>query len=156
MAMALEIRSLSAPATVEFGRRLGALLTGGERIALNGPLGSGKTCFTKGIARGLGCVEEGDVTSPTFSLMNRYDLDQPLYHFDFYRLSTAVSLNDIGFWEVLESKAVVVVEWADRIPEALVTNYLEISFSHVGETERQIGVLAHGVRHQFLIDPFLR
>ena len=84
--------------TVEIGENLGKTLNGGEVVAFRGDLGSGKTCFTSGLAKGLGY--KGDVTSPTFALINEYLGGRlPLYHFDMYRISSWDELYSCGFFE---------------------------------------------------------
>jgi tRNA threonylcarbamoyladenosine biosynthesis protein TsaE len=102
--------------TFELGARIGRSLLGGELFLLNGPLGAGKTLFAKGIAAGLG-IDPDDVSSPSFTLVNRYDGRLRMYHLDLYRLSEgpaaafAVDLDEL----LNESDAVVLIEWGDRL-----------------------------------------
>lgn len=92
----------------------------GEVYGLVGPLGAGKTVFVRGAVRGLG-GDAGQVRSPTFTLMNRYEARIPVHHFDFYRLTGFADLEGIGFDEFTRGEAVAFVEWADRIPEVAET-----------------------------------
>ena len=105
---------------IAFGRELAAGLRPGSVVALIGGLGAGKTHVTKGIAAGLGF--EGEVTSPTFTLVHEYTgpgLRLPVFHFDFYRLDAAAEAVALGWDDYLEREGVCVVEWADRFPELL-------------------------------------
>lgn len=95
-------------------------------LALVGPLGAGKTHFVKGLAAGLG-IEPDQVASPTFVIVRQYRVgDRMLAHVDLYRLQRAADLDDAGFLDLLEPAAVVAVEWADRFPEALPADRLEL------------------------------
>jgi tRNA threonylcarbamoyladenosine biosynthesis protein TsaE len=102
--------------TFRLGEWMGTHLSGGEIILLDGALGAGKTIFVKGLASALG-VEADDVTSPSFTLVNRYEARLTLYHLDLYRLSDgasaayAVDLDEL----LLDERAVVVIEWAERL-----------------------------------------
>ncbi len=105
-------------ATIAFGRELGRAASAGDCLALTGDLGAGKTHFTKGLAIGLGF--DGDVTSPTFSLVQEYRGGRlALLHFDFYRLETADELLALGWDDYLDQRGVVLAEWADKFPELL-------------------------------------
>lgn len=98
-----------------FGRELAAGLEAGAVLALVGGLGAGKTQLSKGLAEGLG--HDGEVTSPTFSLVQEYRGGRlPMLHFDLYRLRSEEELLGIGWDEYLDQPAVVVVEWADLFP----------------------------------------
>lgn len=113
----MKFRADSAEETVALGERLGALLHPGDIIALEGNLAAGKTTLTKGIARALG-VEE-TITSPTFCLVSEYAGKLPLYHFDVYRLQGADDFFDVGADEMLYGNGVCVIEWSEKIMEAL-------------------------------------
>jgi len=110
------VKTLSPAETQQLGVQLGRLLDGPLVILLSGDLGAGKTCFTQGVARGLGVPEAEPVTSPTYTLMNQYGGRLPLYHFDLYRLNHQDDLVDIDFDDYLQGDGIVVVEWADRFP----------------------------------------
>ena len=107
-----------SPAETEaLGERLGKQLRPGAVIAYEGGLGMGKTAFTRGLARGLGC--RGRVTSPTFTVVNEYEGRIPLFHFDMYRLDSADELFDIGWDDYLERGGVCAVEWSENVEDAL-------------------------------------
>ena len=131
------------------GKTLGQSLQAGDVIALVGDLGAGKTVLTKGIAAGLG-VDPNAVTSPTFVLMTRHWGRLPLYHFDAYRLNSAEDLVAIGSEEAFYGNGVSVVEWADRVAQALPEDRLTITLRVVGESEREIRFTACGPRNAAL------
>ncbi len=110
----VEIYLNSSEETLKLGEIIGKSLNPGSIIALVGDLGAGKTVLVKGIAKGLGLAEEPN--SPTFVIMNYYEGDIPLYHFDLYRLSDEDELIGIGYDEYFFGNGVCAVEWADRIP----------------------------------------
>ena len=135
--------SNSREETVGIGERLGGTLKGGEVVAFRGDLGSGKTCFTSGLARGLGF--DGDVTSPTFALINEYLGGRlPLYHFDMYRISTWDELYSSGFFEYIEECGVVAVEWSENIENALPENTIYVEFCKTGDESRKISIFRKG------------
>lgn len=137
-------RSRSPEETFEAGRRLGACLDAqGGSVALVGPLGAGKTVFVRGLAAGLG-VDTRLVASPTFVIVNEYpSARRPLVHVDLYRVADASELEATGFLDWLAPGAVVAVEWADRIPEALPPDHLEVALRRQGG-ERELRVRAFG------------
>lgn len=109
--------------TLALGQNLGELIHSGMTITLTGGLGSGKTSFVQGLAKGLGVPDEYYITSPTYTIINEYPGRIPLYHVDLYRISDPCELEDIGFDEILEEGGVIAVEWPERIPEGI----LEVS-----------------------------
>ena len=109
--------SHSEEETEQLGERLGQALSPGAVVAYTCGLGMGKTAFTRGLARGLGCTER--VTSPTFTLVNEYPGRIPLFHFDVYRLSGSDALYDIGWDDYLDRGGVCAVEWSENIADAL-------------------------------------
>lgn len=124
--------------TEQVGQRLAALLVPGDIIAYYGDLGSGKTAFTRGLARGLGITEP--VTSPTYTIVNEYLSGRmPLFHFDMYRLGSADELFDIGWEDYLERGGVCAVEWSENVEEAL-DGAIRVCISRVDDTTRQITV----------------
>ena len=122
------------------GSEIGRGLKRGSFIALIGELGSGKTLFTKGIAKGLGVKEYKYVNSPTFVIIKEYKGKVPLYHFDVYRLDSSKDLEDIGYEEYFYGRGVTVVEWADKVRDVLPEKRLEVEFRHAGKTKRRIGI----------------
>jgi tRNA threonylcarbamoyladenosine biosynthesis protein TsaE len=139
-----EFTTDSPEQTFNLGFQLGARLQGGEILLLSGPLGAGKTLFVKGICSALG-IEEEDVTSPSFTLVNPYDGRLRLYHLDLYRLDEgasaahAVDLDDL----LADESSVIVIEWAERMGAyPLPDNVWNIEISGDGEDARRIVVEA--------------
>lgn len=124
--------------TVELGATLGVFLKQGDVVALKGELGSGKTWFTKGIARGLGIGENIIVTSPSFALVNEYPGETPLFHIDVYRLESLSELREAGIEEYLSGGGVAVMEWADRWPEILPDETITVELLILDEHARKI------------------
>ena len=145
----LLLRSGGEAETLALGRRLGRVARGGERIALRGELGAGKTVLVRGIAAGLGIPPE-EVRSPSFPVLLVYEEGRlPLYHIDLFRQSAAAA-NDLELREYLYGEGVSVIEWADRLAEPL-EDFLEIALTFVGKDERSLVVAGHGVGyHHFL------
>lgn len=129
--------SCSPEETEKIGFSLGSRLRGGEVIAYKGGLGMGKTCFTRGLASGLGY--KGEVTSPTFALINEYLGGRlPLYHFDMYRVSGWEDLYSTGFFDYLEQGGVIAAEWSENIENALPENTITVTFDRLGDEKREI------------------
>lgn len=114
-----QVLSRGPSETIELARRLGAVLRGGEVIALRGDLGSGKTTFTKGLLAGLGFPDPSRVCSPTYVLEHVYEARLVAHHYDAYRLSSPDELLLLGFEERLGADRVCVIEWADRVEGVL-------------------------------------
>jgi tRNA threonylcarbamoyladenosine biosynthesis protein TsaE len=138
----LVLETKSADVTRAVGRLLGAVLKAGDLVALTGELGAGKTCLTQGIAEGLGISGEYRITSPTFTLVNEYPGRLTLYHVDVYRLAGQTDLYDLGFDEFSEGQGVVVIEWAEKIREAVPEGALWIFLSYVDDATRRIEIAA--------------
>jgi len=131
--------SKSPAETVRIGRILGEGLKAGDVVALTGELGSGKTCLTQGIACGLGVPENYAVTSPTFTLINEYPgREAALYHVDLYRLQSAADLADTGYEEYLSGGGVMVIEWADKIPDAVPDEAVCVALTYLEENVREM------------------
>jgi len=127
--------------TIEFGRRLGVQLRGGEVIALCGPLGSGKTHLIKGIAAGLGAEDHKNVNSPTFVIVNEYEGRLDVYHIDAYRLDSVAEFEMLGFDDFCTPGSVVLIEWADKVESALQgLDTIRVELEHAGQTKRTIHV----------------
>ncbi len=126
--------------TVNIGKRLGQVLTGGDVVALSGILGSGKTWLTKGIGLGLGVDPDEVITSPSFSLVNEYEGSFILYHMDLYRLETMTDIMMLGLDDYFNDQSVVVVEWAERCPEILTEGTIDIKIEITGDNERAIEI----------------
>ena len=134
----IEIISESSRQTREIAHFIGEKLREGDVLALSGELGSGKTCFTGGLARGLGVDEKYQITSPTFTLINEYPGRCKLYHFDVYRLNSYSDFEDLGYEEYFCGKGIVVIEWAEKIVQVLPANTFFISFEYLDENKRRI------------------
>jgi len=137
-----EFVSNSADETFNYGHQLGARLEGGEILLLSGPLGAGKTIFVKGICAALG-IDEEEVTSPSFTLVNPYAGRLQLYHLDLYRLDEgATAAHAVDLDELLaDERAVIVIEWAERMGAyPLPANVWRISISGDGDSPRHIRV----------------
>ncbi len=130
--------TVSDQETINLGHKLGTALREGDVIALAGELGSGKTCFTKGIALGLEVPQGIVVTSPSFSLVNEYEGRCALFHIDGYRLENLSDFLSTGLDEYFYQGGVVVMEWADRWPELLPGWSVDVGFAIVGERSRKI------------------
>lgn len=112
-------------------------LKGSEIIALTGDLGTGKTCFVRGMCLGLGI--DNVVHSPTFTLLNIYNGKYPVYHFDLYRLKSMREVIEIGFDEYIGKKdGICVIEWAEKIEESIPANAVWIKIKHCGENKREL------------------
>ncbi len=147
----LEFLSRSPAQTRRIGIRLGQLLRAGDVIRLEGELGAGKTTLVQGAAQGWGSLDE--VSSPTFILVKAYRRADgaPLYHMDAYRLRSALEAEDLGILDMLE-EAPLLVEWADKIPEALPKESLRLKMSYMAEEQRQILATARGARYHALLE----
>ena len=137
-----EFVSNSPGETFNYGHQLGARLEGGEILLLSGPLGAGKTIFVKGICAALG-IDEEEVTSPSFTLVNPYAGRLKLYHLDLYRLDAgATAAHAVDLDELLaDEQAVIVIEWAERMNNyPLPANVWRIFISGDGDSPRHIHV----------------
>ena len=128
-----------SPAETEaVGAALGAIIPAGTILAYRGDLGAGKTAFTRGLARGLGCTDL--VTSPTYTIVNEYLGGRlPLFHFDMYRLASADDLWDIGWEDYLDRNGICAVEWSENVEEAL-EGAISVTIEKTGEESRRITI----------------
>ncbi|MGD9245451.1 MAG: tRNA (adenosine(37)-N6)-threonylcarbamoyltransferase complex ATPase subunit type 1 TsaE, partial [Desulfobacterales bacterium] len=117
-----------------------------------GDLGSGKTSFVQGLARGLEVPNDYFITSPSYTLINEYPGRHPLFHVDLYRLEDPVDFEDIGLYDILDDNYVVAIEWADRIRQELLPDYVTIKFEMSGDTSREICMSAYGVNSVNLLN----
>lgn len=147
--------SRSPEETERLGEGLAKRLQAGDVVALSGELGTGKTTLVRGIARGLG-VKEDEVASPSFTIINEYPSSPPLYHIDFYRLSKREELTEIGFWEYLGGEGIVVIEWADRIPEAIPPASIWLTLCFRQGEEREIKVKGEGEMFKRIVEELMR
>lgn len=153
---ALEFISRSPTQTRRLGARLGAHLQGGDVIALEGDLGSGKTVFTQGIGRGWGATSS--LISPTYVLIRRHERPQDrvkLYHIDLYRLNSLMEVIGLGVEELLGAPdAVCVIEWADRAPEVFPDDRLWVTLRWMEEYRRALTFRSQGKRHETLLQKY--
>ncbi len=143
--------SQSAAETRALGKKLGRLLKGGEIVGLTGDLGSGKTCFVRGVAEGAGVGKEAWIRSPTFTLINEYDGRLPVFHLDLYRIGGARELEELNLREYLYADGVSLIEWFEKMPPEEVDEWLGIHFEHGKGDERKLTLEAHGERYEGLL-----
>jgi len=124
--------------TVQVGEKMGRTLAPGAVVALYGDLGAGKTAFTRGLAKGLGI--KMNVSSPTFTIVNEYPGDVPLFHFDMYRLNDEEELFDIGWDDYIRRSGVCVVEWSEKVPGAFDPGVITVRIEVLGGDERCIDI----------------
>jgi tRNA threonylcarbamoyladenosine biosynthesis protein TsaE len=136
--------SKSTEETVSFGRQIGAALKAPVLLFLSGDLGAGKTTLTKGIVSGAGATREEEITSPTFTLIHKYAGPAPaagspaIYHIDLYRIEGAQDLATLGLDDIFDEKAIVIVEWPDRMLPPVGWPVIRIDLEHVAEESRAI------------------
>ena len=134
----MEFITHSPEETEALGERLGKILTPGTILAYRGDLGAGKTAFTRGLARGLGCREL--VTSPTYTIVNEYLGGRlPLFHFDMYRLRSSDDLFDIGWDDYLERGGICAVELSENVADAM-EDPVTVTIEKTGENSRRITI----------------
>ena len=140
------IQTQSCEKTVALGCALGRRLDQGTVFLLFGDLGSGKTAFAQGLARGLDVPPSYIITSPTYTLINEYPGKLPFYHVDLYRLPTPVDPDELGLLELFDAGGIVAVEWAQRLhPTDYPRHRLDLHFSVTGDNSRSIRLFAYGL-----------
>ena len=125
----------------DWGEQLGASLKPGTIIALQGELGTGKTTLAQAICRGVGILE--DVTSPTFALVNEYQLNgSSLFHLDLYRLAGPADLTNIAWDDIINSGSIVIVEWPERAGDRMPVEAMRIHLDYIpgDDTRRTLTV----------------
>lgn len=136
------------------GEKLGKTLKQGDVIALVGDLGTGKTCLTQGIARGVGIAPDAVVNSPSYILINEYDGEIPIYHIDLYRLENSEEIADLGLSEYIEGDGICIIEWAERmaalLPDTSIKIYIEVRESTSQDLEDE------NIRHIEIQHPISR
>lgn len=126
--------------TVKLAEKVAKRVREGTVICLEGDLGAGKTLFVQSMARTLGV--QGEVTSPTFNLMNIYEGFCPIVHFDLYRLQTEEELEDIGFYEYTDfPDGIVFIEWADKFPDDMPDDYVKIEIERIKDSRNMRRVI---------------
>ena len=160
--MRIELRAETPEDTRAVGEAVASLLRPGDAVALTGELGAGKTTFVRGAARGLGF--EGNVASPTFTLVREYRGRLPIYHVDVYRLERVQDVLDLGLDEMIADGGVLLVEWGDAVEGLLPDDHLIVKLTVPGEGEARSLVLtgmgrswaARWERLERLIEPWGR
>ena len=151
--------------TQALGERLGKTLKQGDVIALIGDLGTGKTCLTQGIARGVGIAPGEVVNSPSYILINEYKGTLPIYHIDLYRLENSEEIAELGLSEYIEGDGICIIEWAERMTDALPDTCIQIhitlgdaNVSHGSETREPIPQIPEdeNIRHIEIQHPISR
>ncbi|MDL1968002.1 MAG: tRNA (adenosine(37)-N6)-threonylcarbamoyltransferase complex ATPase subunit type 1 TsaE [Deltaproteobacteria bacterium] len=144
----IQIITNSLDETRALGEKTGKHLDPGTVLALTGDLGSGKTTFVQGLAKGLDVPEDYYITSPTYTLINEYPGRYHLFHVDLYRIKNYADFDDIGLYEILRSDGVVAIEWADKLPKNLLLEYLAIHIEMLNNESRKISISAYGLRKE--------
>lgn len=135
----IEVITNSPAETELFAENFAKNLSGGEIIAFKGGMGMGKTCFTRGLAKGLGFT--GQVSSPTFAIVNEYSGGRlPLYHFDMFRVESWEDLYSCGFFDYMEMGGVIAAEWSENIENALEGKVITVQIEQLDENIRKITV----------------
>ncbi|MBU4208919.1 MAG: tRNA (adenosine(37)-N6)-threonylcarbamoyltransferase complex ATPase subunit type 1 TsaE [Proteobacteria bacterium] len=147
----LKIITNSPDETRALGEKTGKNLDLGTVLALTGDLGSGKTIFVQGLAKGLDIPDDYYITSPTYTLINEYPGRYHLFHVDLYRIGNYTDLDDIGLYEILSGDGVVAIEWADKLPKNLLAEYLAVHIDILNDKSRKISIAAYGLIGENLI-----
>ncbi len=126
--------------TQSLGEELGKKLKPGSVIALIGDLGSGKTCLTQGIARGVGIAPHEVVSSPSYILINEYTGKIPIYHIDLYRIETSEEIAELGLGEYVDGLGICIIEWADRMQDDLPDTCIMVHITWEDENSRSIKI----------------
>ena len=150
-----QITTRSVDETQKLGEIIGTAVTGGTVLALTGDLGSGKTAFVQGLARGLEVPDDYYITSPSYTLINEYPGRFPLFHVDLYRITDSVGIEDIGLYEILGDNRVVAIEWADRIEQKLLPDSIAIRFEFTDDDTRKIYITAYDLKNATLLKNIL-
>ena len=141
--MTEEVFTRSAEETEDLGERMGKELAPGMVVVLEGVLGSGKTTFVKGIARGLGIKER--VTSSSFTIISEYEGPFPLVHIDLYRTNSDEELELLGLGEIIAGNAVYIIEWGEKARSFIPAHTKEVSIGIDANGNRKIEIREPGV-----------
>lgn len=150
-----QITTRSLDETKKLGKIIGTAVTRGTVLALTGDLGSGKTSFVQGLAKGLEVPDDYYITSPSYTLINEYPGRCPLFHVDLYRISDPEDMEDIGLYEILHNNGIVALEWADRIDQTLLPDAINLHFELTGEKSRKILITAYDPKNADLLKNIL-
>lgn len=142
----MEIREFithSAEETIALGRTLAPVLSPPKLVLLRGDLGAGKTTLVKGIVEAFGAASEGDVTSPTFTLVHEYCAPTvKLYHIDLYRIDTPRQLETLGLDDLIGEDSVLLIEWGEKFTRFTQERDVEIALERIGENDRRVRLSA--------------
>ena len=133
------LRTRTPAETQTIGEEIGKQLRQGDLVALIGDLGTGKTCLTQGIARGVGVYPNQTVNSPSYTLINEYAGKIPIYHIDLYRLQNHDELLDLGLNEYMEGDGICIIEWAEKLG-SLKISHTKIQITWLSEMTREIEI----------------
>ena len=139
--------------TKEIGYKLGELLFPGSVICLIGDLGAGKTTMTQSLAQAL--KVDDYITSPTFTIVNEYEGDIPLYHFDVYRIGSSDEMYDIGYEEYINGEGVCIIEWANLIEDILPEEYLYIELNYK-DMSREMTLKPIGEKYEKIVEELIK
>jgi tRNA threonylcarbamoyladenosine biosynthesis protein TsaE len=142
----LTITTHSPGETFDLGQALGEIVSKGTVIAMTGVLGSGKTLFVQGVARGLDVPESYYITSPSYTLVNEYPGRYMLYHADLYRLTQLDDIESTGLYDLLHKEGVVVIEWAERMVREDLADHVAVHFEIRQASVREIWLRGYGQR----------
>src|SRR5215475_10717690 len=138
--------------TMSWGTKLGKLLEGTEIIALIGELGTGKTCFVRGVTRGLGVGKDAWIRSPSFTLINEYHGGLPVFHIDVYVIDTRAQVEALNLREYLYPDGVSLIEWFENLPADEVDEYLELRIAYADGNRRQLTFSPYGERYEEIVE----
>ena len=141
--------------TQALGEKLGRTLNRGDVIALIGDLGTGKTCLTQGIARGVGIAPDEVVNSPSYILINEYNGAIPIYHIDLYRLEDSEEIAELGLREYIDGDGICIIEWAERMADTLPDTCIKIKIT-LADTNTSQGNEVRELRSQIPEDENIR
>jgi len=142
-----EILSNNVNETINIAKNLASKLKAQDIIVLTGNLGAGKTYFTKGIVEYF--LDSENISSPTFTIVNEYNTNPPIYHFDVYRIKNSDEFMNIGGDEYF-NKGICIIEWGEKIKDILY-DYLEINIEYITENTRRIQMIPHGKRYEDIL-----
>lgn len=141
------VHSFSTGETEALGKRLGSQLQPNEVVAMFGDLGAGKTAFTRGVAEGMGIT--APVSSPTFALVNEYRTgDKCLYHFDMYRINGWDDLYSTGYFDYLETGAVLLIEWSENIEAVLPESCIRVKLEKTEDENERVITVGRGENYE--------
>lgn len=140
-----QITTDSVESTKSLGEKLGSLINIRTIFALMGNLGSGKTSFVQGLAKGLDVPDNYYITSPSFTLINEYPGKHKLFHIDLYRIDGLNDFEDMGLSEILAENGVIAIEWADKLSKEFLSEHVTIHFEISNENLRKICITSYGL-----------